>query len=63
MKVVYQALYTLFSTANTFKTAMNGQFYPGFADQERARFPYSVYFLATNVSDWTFSEDIERLTL
>ena len=63
MKVVYQALYTLFNTANTFKTAVNGQFYPGFADQERATFPYAVYFLVTDVSDWTFSEDIERLSM
>jgi len=63
MKVLFQELYTKFSTSNSFKTAVNGQFYSGMADQENATYPYSVYYLITDDSDWTFSEDIETVAL
>ena len=63
MKSVFQALYTKFAADTNFKNAVNSQFYPSFADQERATFPYAVYWLITDSSDWTFTEDIEVLTV
>ena|SRR5210317_739071 len=63
MKAVWEALYTKFNADTNFKTAVGGQFYPGFADQERATCPYAIYLQVTDLSDWTFSEDIETITM
>jgi len=63
MKVLFEALHTLFSTANTFKTAMGSQFYLYEADQENASFPYTVYSKPAGAPDWTFTEDLEDITI
>lgn len=63
MKTLLQALYTLFNADTNFKTAVGSQFYPGSADQESASYPYAVYYLITDTSDWTFAEDIEVFTV
>ena len=63
MKVLFEALYALFSTDNTFKTAMGSQFYLHEADQENASYPYAVYSKPAGSPDWTFTEDQEDITI
>ena len=61
MKVLFQAIYTLFSTENDFNTAMGGRLYLYHADQENATFPYCVYSKPVGVSNYTFVEDQEEI--
>lgn len=63
MKALWEALYTKFAADTNFRDAVSSQFYPGFADQERASCPYAVYYQITDLADWTFSEDIEVITM
>ena len=60
MKALFTGIYTLFDAANTFKTAMGGQLYLHEAPQDTATFPYCVYSLISNISDWTFTESTEE---
>lgn len=63
MKVLFEALYTKFSGNTNFKNAVGSQFYPGMVDQENATYPYAAYYLISDFSNWTFTEDIEELTI
>ena len=60
MKALFTGIYTLFNAANTFKTAVGGQLYLHEAPQDTATYPYSVYTLISELSDWTFTELTEE---
>lgn len=59
MKVVLEAITTLFETVNDLNTNTGGQLYFTEGDQDGAIFPYVTYQITSNVPDWTFEEDFE----
>ena len=58
MKALFDAIYTRFSTTNTFNTSVGGRMYFMEAPQG-ATFPYAVYFPVSATTDWTFNDTID----
>jgi len=58
MKELFGSIYTKFSTANDFNTALGGRFYLNHAPQSAAT-PYCVYQLITNIADYNFTSTFD----
>jgi hypothetical protein len=62
MKVLFQGIHTLFSTANSLNTAISGRLYQGFAPQDTP-YPYGIYYLDSQVPDFNFDSTYEDILL
>ena len=62
MKQVADAIAAYFNAPNTFNTAIGGRMYFEQAPMN-ASYPYAVFFLITNIVDYTFKEESQDLTV
>lgn len=60
MKELSAAIFTLFSTTNTLKTALGSQLYP-FEAKQAATFPYGVYYIIDEQTDLDFSHETSEI--
>lgn len=59
MKALFTGIYSLFNAGGDLKTNLTGGLHLGEAPQGTAT-PYGVFFLVSNMADWTFAENFEE---
>lgn len=62
MNALFTGIYSHFNTANALNTSLAGQLYPHEAP-ESATYPYGVYYLISDVPEYDFSDDRERVAV
>ena len=62
MKEIVDAIYAKYNADAALKAAISGGLYNTKAKQNVA-FPYGVFFLISDVPDWTFTEEMENFLI